>query len=71
MSSRTIELPSSVSEEEATYLLAVKLYEAKRICLGKAAELAGYSTDGFVERLDEGVPVIDYDSDELPHELDV
>lgn len=72
MSTLTIDLPSSVSEEEATFFLALKLYETQRISLGKAAELVGCTKLDFMERLvDEGVPVIDYDPDELPQELDL
>ena len=58
----TTDIPSSISDEGATFFLAVKLYEAQRILLGKAAKLAGYSKRDFMERLvDEGVPFIDYD----------
>lgn len=72
MNTLTIDLPSSVSEEEATFFLAVKLYEAQRISLGKAAELAGFSKRDFMERLvEEGVPAINYHPDELNKELDV
>ena len=56
MNTLTIDLPSSVSEEEATFFLAVKLYEAQRISLGKAAELAGFSKRDFMERLPKACP---------------
>jgi predicted HTH domain antitoxin len=66
MNTLTISLPPSVTPEEATYLLAVKLYETQHISLGKAAELVGCTKRDFMERLvDEGVPVIDYDPDDL------
>lgn len=38
----TIDLLLHISSEEARLLLRIKLYEAERISLGKAAELAGY-----------------------------
>ena len=43
MSQFTIDLPSHVPADEARPLLSIKLYEAERISLGKAAEMAGYS----------------------------
>jgi predicted HTH domain antitoxin len=70
MSTLTIDLPPTVTKEEATFLLAVALYGADRISLGKAAELAGIPKRAFMERLvDEGVPVIDDDPEELEREL--
>lgn len=67
----TIDLPPTVTKEDATFLLAVALYGADRISLGKAAEMAGISKRAFMERLvDEGVPVIDYDPEELEREMD-
>ena len=35
-----VELPLTVSEEEAKVLLAMKLYEAGKLSLGQAARLA-------------------------------
>jgi|Deesub1362B_J571_1020462.scaffolds.fasta_scaffold03606_5 predicted HTH domain antitoxin len=38
-------------EEEARYLLALKLYELGKISSGKAAKIAGVSRTGFLLRL--------------------
>ena len=66
-----LQLPSDVTPEEATLLLSIKLYEAGRISLGKAAELAGYSKRTFMELVSkQGVPVIDYPADDLARELE-
>jgi predicted HTH domain antitoxin len=65
-----LELPTTVSAEEARLLLAVKLYETERLSLGKAAELAGYSARAFMEILAHyGVPLYRYDPDELEREV--
>ena len=49
MSQLTIDLPTHVTADEARLLLSIKLYEDKRISLGKAAELAGYSKRAFMD----------------------
>ena len=50
--------------------LSIKLYEAERISLGKAAELAGYSKRAFMEVLSkEGIPVINISPEDLNREL--
>ena len=72
MSQLTIDLPSGISAEDARLLLSLKLFETKRISLGKAAEMAGYSKRTFMELLrKQGLPVIDYAPEELDRELDV
>lgn len=72
MSQVTLDLPSHISSEEARRLLSIKLYEAERISLGKAAELAGYSKRAFMELLvKEGIPVLDYPPEELDRELEL
>lgn len=54
----TVVLPDHVSKDEALLYLAMKLYEARKLSLGKAAELAGYSVRAFVEILNKhGVSV--------------
>jgi predicted HTH domain antitoxin len=64
-----LELPTTVSAEEARLLLAIKLYETDRLSLGKAAELAGYSVRAFAEILAHyGVALYRYDPDELERE---
>lgn len=71
MSQLTIDLPSHVPEEEARLLLSIKLYESKRISLGKAAELAGYSKRSFMDLLSQkGISVINISPDALDRELD-
>jgi len=72
MNEFTIDLPSHISTEEARLLLSIKLYEADRISLGKAAELAGYSKRAFMELLaKQGIPVINYAPEELDRELEI
>ena len=65
-----LELPSTVSAEEARLLLAVKLYETQRLSLGKAAEFAGYSVRTFTELLARyGVALYRYPPEELESEV--
>jgi predicted HTH domain antitoxin len=69
MSKVTLDLPFHISAEEARRLLRIK--EAERISLDKAAELAGYSKRVFMELLaKEGIPVINYAPEELDRELE-
>ncbi len=42
-----IDLPSTLTTEEAKTLLAVKLYEVGKISLGQAAKMAGFSKRAF------------------------
>jgi len=66
----TIDLPSHVSADEACLPLSIKLYEAERVSLGKAAELAGCSKRAFMEILSkEGIPVINISPEDLDREL--
>ncbi len=66
----TLDLPSSVTKDEAQTMLAVKLYETERVSLGQAAKLAGYSKRAFIEILGKyKVPVINYSPDDLGEEL--
>ena len=65
MSQLTIDLPAHVPPDEARLLLSIKLYEDKRISLGKAAELAGYSKRAFMDVLSrKGISVINISPDE-------
>ena len=67
-----LDLPSSLSKEEAQTLLAIKLYETGRVSLGQAAKLAGYSKRAFLEILGRHqVPVFHYSPEELREELDL
>jgi len=66
-----LDLPPSIPKEEARLMLALKLYEKRRLTLGQAARLAGYSKRGFIEILGhEGVNVLDSDPEELAAEID-
>lgn len=70
MSQFSIDLPH-ISDDEARLLLSIKLYEAERVSLGKAAEIAGCSKRDFMEVVaEEGNPVIDYPPEELERELE-
>jgi predicted HTH domain antitoxin len=65
-----IALPDSVTEAEAKFYLALKLYEVGRLSCGQAAELAGYSKRTFLELLGkQGAAVFDYSPDELASDV--
>jgi prevent-host-death family protein len=50
--------------------LALRLYAAKVISLGKAAKLARLSLEAFIARLGAlGIPVVDHPPEELDQEL--
>jgi predicted HTH domain antitoxin len=67
-----VELPSSLSQEEAKLLLAVKLFEVGKVSLGQAAKMAELSKRTFMEILGRyGVPVFNYSPEELRTEVDV
>ncbi|WP_420454987.1 UPF0175 family protein [Rubrivirga sp.] len=70
MSTLTVELPPDLSPERARLLLAVQLFEDGEVSLGYAAGMAGLSLVSFVEILARrGIPVIDYDPEDLEAEL--
>jgi predicted HTH domain antitoxin len=57
-------------ELELRTLLAVKLFELKRVSVGRAADIAGMGKLAFMDQLGRlGVPVIDFGEDQLEHEL--
>ena len=57
-------------EEEARYLLALKLFDLHRISAGKAAELSGMTKPEFILKTSRlGVPVVDLDDDQLNAEF--
>ncbi len=65
-----VDLPSTLTTEEAKTLLAVKLYEVGKISLGQAAKMAGFSKRAFLEILDRyNVPVFNYPAEDLREEL--
>jgi predicted HTH domain antitoxin len=66
-----IELPQSLSEDEARLLFAVKLFEVGKVSLGQAARMAELSKRAFLELLGRyGVPVFSYSPEELRNEVD-
>lgn len=51
---------------EGLYLAVLYFHRKKRLSLGKAAELAGYSRLEFIEKLQrEKKHIFDYDEDEI------
>ena len=57
-------------EEELAFLLAVKLFEVRRLSLGKAAEFCHMGKIRFMFELGRlGVPVINLDDDQVADEL--
>jgi predicted HTH domain antitoxin len=73
--SQTVELelnlPPSIPKEEARLMLALKLYEKRRLTLGQAASVAGYSKRAFIDILGlEGINILDSDPAELAAETD-
>lgn len=64
-----IELPPSLSEDEARLLFAVKLFEVGKVSLGQAAKIAELSKRSFLEILGRyGVPVFSYSPEGLTAE---
>ena len=65
-----VELPASLSGNEAKVFLAIKLYEVGKVSLGQAAKIAGHSKRAFMEILGHHrVPIFDYSPDELRQEI--
>ncbi len=57
-------------ERELRVLLAIKLFELKRVSVGRAAEIAGMGKLAFLDELGRAsVPVINFDEDQIEHEL--
>jgi predicted HTH domain antitoxin len=64
-----VDLPPTLSEEEARLLFAVKLFETGKVSLGQAAKMAGFSKRAFMDVLSRhGIPVFNYDPEELREE---
>jgi len=58
-------------ERELRLLLAVKLFELKRVSIGRAADIAGLGKVAFMNELGRmGVAVIDFDEDQLAVEFE-
>ncbi|MGZ8216909.1 UPF0175 family protein [Methylomagnum sp.] len=52
--------------QDLLYMSALTLYRKKRLSLGKAAELAGYTKLDFIDKLRiEGEPIFDYGEQEM------
>jgi predicted HTH domain antitoxin len=69
----TLTIPDSVgvSEADAQIMLAVKLFETKRLPLGKAAQVAGLSYRTFYELLIKyDVPIVTLTEEDVRKELE-
>jgi predicted HTH domain antitoxin len=67
----TIPDAANLSEVDAQILFAIKLFEAEKLSLGKAAEVAGLSYRTFYELLVRyGVPVVDYSEEDVKAEIE-
>ncbi|MCI5148806.1 MAG: UPF0175 family protein [Candidatus Electrothrix sp. MAN1_4] len=57
-------------EQELRFLLAVKLFELRRLSVGKAAQLCGMGKLNFMDALGRmGIPVINLDDEQIQDEL--
>lgn len=57
-------------EQEMRFLLAVKLFELRRLSLGKAAELCQMKKTDFMDEMGHmRIPVINLDNDQIRDEL--
>jgi predicted HTH domain antitoxin len=57
-------------EQELRFLLAVKLFELRRLSIGRAAELSRMNKIQFMDRLGRmKIPVINLDEDQIKDEL--
>jgi len=67
----TIPDAANISETDAQILFAIKLFEAEKLSLGKAAEVAGLSYRTFYELLVRyGVPVATYSEEDVKTEIE-
>lgn len=72
MKTLTLDIPDNLDldKQEASMLLATKLYEQGKLSLGQAAELAGYSKRTFMELLGNyNVSLFNYDEQELVNDI--
>lgn len=73
MQTITITLPDNaeLDQRQTVKFLASKLYEAGKLSLGQAAELAGLTKVAFAEILgDFGVSLINYPVTEMKHDAE-
>jgi predicted HTH domain antitoxin len=64
----TLEVPevANISQTDAQILFAMKLFEADKLSLGKAADVAGLSYRAFYELLVRyGIPVVTMSGDDV------
>jgi predicted HTH domain antitoxin len=62
--------PIAISEADAKLYLAIKLFEVHLVSLEKAADIAEYPLDTFIEILSQkNIPVIDYPLGELKEDI--
>jgi len=69
----TLEVPdvANVSQTDAQILFAMKLFEADKLSLGKAAEVSGLSYRTFYELLVRyGIPVVTLSEDDVKWEIE-
>jgi predicted HTH domain antitoxin len=67
----TVHDMANLSQIDAQILFAIKLFEAEKLSLGKAAEVAGLSYRTFYELLTKyGVPVVSMTEDEVTREIE-
>ncbi|MDR3147054.1 MAG: UPF0175 family protein [Treponema sp.] len=67
----TIPDAANISETDAQILFAMKLFEAGKLPLGKAAEVAGLSYRAFYELLGRhGIPVVTMTEDDVRWEVE-
>lgn len=72
MKTLTLNLPDNIelNQQEATMILAAKLYERGELSSGQAAELAGLSKRTFIELLGSyGVSVFNYPASDLANDV--
>jgi predicted HTH domain antitoxin len=61
---------ANLSQTDAQILFAIKLFEAEKLSLGKAAEVAGLSYRTFYELLVRyGVPIVSMTEEDVKEEI--
>ncbi len=72
MKTLSINLPDTVEldAQEARLIIASKLYEQGKLSLGEAAELSGFTKNGFIDKLGIlGVSVFNVTAEELANDF--
>jgi predicted HTH domain antitoxin len=67
-----LNIPDTIDfdQEEATFILASKLYEKGKISLGQGAEMVGLSKMAFMEMLGKyGVSIFNYPLEDLAEDV--